>query len=125
MTVVWDTAVLIDILRGHEPAVSYAASLEEIPFCSEVVRVEVIRGLRDRERPMAERLFGEMRWVPVDEAIARGAGEFGKRWGRAHPGLGTPDLIIAATAELLGADLATMNVRHFPMFRPLRTPYRA
>ena len=27
------------------------------------------------------------------------------------------------TAEYLGLPLATMNVRHFPMFRGLRAPY--
>ena len=42
---------------------------------------------------------------------------------RRHGGIGTVDLIIAATAELLGAELITTNVRHFPMFGRLRPPY--
>jgi predicted nucleic acid-binding protein len=37
-----------------------------------------------------------------------------------HPDIGTPDLFVAATAEQLGADLATSNIRHFPMFRSRR-----
>ena len=37
--------------------------------------------------------------------------------------LSTPDLVIAATALALGAQLATSNPRHFPMFTGLTPPY--
>jgi predicted nucleic acid-binding protein len=33
------------------------------------------------------------------------------------------DLAIAATAEQLEATVATLNLKHFPMFRNLRAPY--
>jgi len=33
------------------------------------------------------------------------------------------DLVIAATAQDLGLELATGNVKHFPMFKSLRAPY--
>jgi predicted nucleic acid-binding protein len=33
------------------------------------------------------------------------------------------DLVIAATANLHGLELATTNVRHFPMLEGLRAPY--
>jgi predicted nucleic acid-binding protein len=42
---------------------------------------------------------------------------------RHRPAIALADLIIAATAEELGADLATGNVRHFPMFPELQPPY--
>jgi len=45
------------------------------------------------------------------------------RWRASHPGIGVADLAIAATAEQLGAPLATRNVRHFPMFADLKAPY--
>jgi len=41
----------------------------------------------------------------------------------ATPASGAVDLIIAATALELSAPLATINVRHFPMFEGLRSPY--
>ena len=72
----------------------------------------------------AERLFRTIRWIPVDEPISRRAGELGRRWDRHRPGIGLADLVIAATAEQLDAQLATTNVRHFPMFE-LRAPYGA
>lgn len=123
MTAVWDTSIIIDILRGFPQAIAYAEGLAEIPACSEITRVEVLRGVRSRERRGTERLLATFRWIPLDESIARRAGELGRQWRASHPGISTPDLVIAATAAELGGELATSNVRHFPMLRRLRSPY--
>jgi len=122
--IVLDTTVLIDLLRGHAPALSYLRSLDEVPACSEVTRVEVMRGVRHRERDATERLMQSLGWIGVDEQIARRAGTLGRRWRGSHL-LATTDLIIAATAQELAAELATSNVRHYPMFEELRPPYEA
>ena len=124
MSVLLDTTVLIDVLRGHQNAVNYLVGLEQVPACSEVTRVEVLRGLRSEERRAAEQFFRRLRWVVVDETIARLAGDLGRRLRRSHVGVGVADLVIAATAEQLGVPLATTNVRHFPMIQGLRAPYR-
>ena len=89
-----------------------------------MTRAELLRGLRSHERGAAERLFAGLRWVGVTESIARRAGELGGTWRRSHQGIATIDLIIAATVIELGAELATANVRHFPMFPDLQPPYR-
>jgi predicted nucleic acid-binding protein len=123
VTVLLDTSVVIDILRGAAPAIAYARGLTEPPTCSEITRVEVMRGLRSGERRATVRLLGTLRWVAVDEPIARRAGELGRRYRRSHQGLATADLIIAATVEELGLELATLNVRHFPMIAGLIPPY--
>ena len=115
MTVLWDTSVVIDLLRGHPPAIAYARGLVAPPSCSEITRVEVLRGLRSGEQRQTERLFAAITWIGIDEPIARRAGALGRTWRRSHQGIATADLIIAATAEQLGAELAMLNVRHFPM----------
>ena len=125
MSVVFDTSVLIDVLRNDSSALAYVRSVREVPICSEVTRVEVTRGLRSAERAAAERLFQALRWVSLDESIARRAGELGRRWDRRRPGIALADLVVAATAEQFGAELATTNVRHFPMFDSLEPPYNA
>lgn len=125
MSVVFDTSVLIDILRDDSAALEYVRGVQEVPACSEVTRVEVVRGLRSAERTSAERLFQTIRWIPVDEPVSRRAGELGRRWDRHRPRISLSDLVIAATAEQLEAQLATSNVRHFPMFEALRAPYEA
>ena len=119
-----DTTVPIDLLRGSQAAIAWIESLERRLVASEVTRVELLRGLRSQERGAAERLFAGLRWVGVTEPIARRAGELGRTWRRSHRGIATIDLIIAATALELGAELATANVRHFPMFPDLHPPYR-
>jgi predicted nucleic acid-binding protein len=123
LSVVLDTTVLVDHLRDSVAASEYLASLEDQPVCSEISRIEVLQGLRSAERRAADRLFALVRWVPVDDVIARRAGELGRQWRRSHSGIGVADLAIAATAEHLDAPLATRNVKHFPMFKGLRAPY--
>jgi predicted nucleic acid-binding protein len=123
LTVVLDTTVLVDQLRGSEEAFEYLAGLEGRPVCSEITRIEVMQGLRSSERRGANKLLATVAWVAVDETVARRAGELGRRWRQSHPGIGVADLTIAATAEEIGAELATRNLKHFPMFDGLRAPY--
>lgn len=120
---VLDTTVLVDLLRGHAPARDFLMGLESRLFCSEVTRTEILQGVRSNERDAAERAFRAVRCIAVDEPVARRAGALGRRWRRSHGRLSLADLVIAATAQELGADLATSNVRHFPMFPGLRAPY--
>jgi predicted nucleic acid-binding protein len=91
---------------------------------SEVTRVEVLRGMRSHERRVTERFLATMRWVGVDEEISGLAGELGRRFRRGHGGIGVADLVVAATAARLGIPLATLNVRHFPMFEGLEPAFR-
>jgi predicted nucleic acid-binding protein len=123
LNVVLDTSVLVDHLRASASATEYLASLDGRPSCSEISRIEVIQGLRSSERRAANRLFALIAWIPVGETVARRAGELGRRWRRSHPGIAVADLAIAATAEEIDADLATRNLKHFPMFEDLRAPY--
>lgn len=123
MRVLLDTAILIDHLRGAAEAVEYLESLEQRPGCSEITRIEVVTGLRSAERAPAEQLFALIDWVPVDEPIAKRAGELGRRFRARHRGIDVADLAIAATADSLGIDLATPNVKHFPMFPGLEGAY--
>jgi predicted nucleic acid-binding protein len=118
-----DTSVLIDVLRGSRAAARWLAGLGEVPLCSEISRTEVLRGVRSAERAPTERLLQALRWAPVDEAVSQRAGELGRRYRASHAGLGVADLLIAATAQTYGAELATGNVRHYPMFPRLAPPY--
>jgi predicted nucleic acid-binding protein len=121
--IVLDTTVLVDHVRGSEAARAYLLGLRDLPACSEVTRAELLRGIRSGERRATERLMGTIRWIVVDQRISRRAGEFGRRYRRGHAGISVADLIIAATADLVDGDLATSNVRDFPMFKGLRSPY--
>lgn len=123
MSVVVDTSVLIDHLRASHPATEFLAGLEARPACSEITRIEILQGLRSAEQKAAARLFVLIEWVPLTEGIAQRAGALGREWRRSYPGIGVADLAIAATALELDANLATRNLKHFPMFKGLRAPY--
>ncbi|HSV66623.1 MAG TPA: type II toxin-antitoxin system VapC family toxin [Mycobacteriales bacterium] len=123
MSAVLDTTVLVDVLRVRGPAVDYLLGLPTRPVCSEVSRAEIVRGMRADERSATRRLLASVSWQPVDERISEQAGLWGRDYRHSYPGLQTTDLLIAATAEVLGLPLATSNVRHYPMFADLKPPY--
>ncbi|MBN9607768.1 MAG: hypothetical protein BGO26_09890 [Actinobacteria bacterium 69-20] len=49
--------------------------------------------------------------------------QFLRRYRRSHSGIGLGDYLIAATADTEGVELATLNVKHFPMFEGLQAPF--
>jgi predicted nucleic acid-binding protein len=89
-----------------------------------VTVTEISGGMRSAERREVWRLLGTMRTQPIDEVTARRAGELVRRYRRSHTRIGLGDYLIAATADVRGLDLATLNVEHFPMFEQLRAPFR-
>lgn len=124
MTMVVDTSVLIDHLRGvpeaHE-SLRRARAVGPL-HASEITRLEVLAGMRASEETATRTLFAALTWHPVTAPIAEVAGELGRRWLRRHR-LDAADLAIAATAIHADADLLTLNVKHFPMFPGLAPPY--
>lgn len=121
-----DTSVAIDHLRGLRPAVDLLNNLieaEEVLLASEVVRFELLAGVRKGEVEALERFFSALSWVPVGEEVSRVAGALAQSHRRSHSGIDDADYLIAATALLLEADLLTTNVRHFPMIRGLKSAY--
>ena len=121
-----DTSVAIDHLRGLPEAAELLSGLieaDELLLASEVVRFELLTGVRKDEVKALEQFFTALSWVPVGEEIARAAGELARRHRRSHSGIDDADYLIAATALLLEADLLTTNVRHFPMLTGLGPAY--
>ncbi len=121
-----DTSVAIDHLRGVEASSNLLRRLiatGETVAASEVVRFELLAGVRRDERDSLERFCAALAWVPVDEPVARAAAALARQYRRAYQGIDDIDYVIAGTALLLGADFLTTNVRHFPMFDGLRAPY--
>ncbi len=126
MTVLVDTSVLIDHLRGNTEArqvLRTAADSGQRVAASVVTKVEVLAGMRVAEEVETRRLLDVVDWIDVDEAIAEQAGTLANQYLRSHPGVDPIDYIIAATAQALEADLLTTNLKHFPMFPELASPY--
>lgn len=121
-----DTSVAIDHLRGSRPAVDLLGGVleaDESLLASEVVRFELLAGVREKEVEALEQFFFALSWVPVGEEVARAAASLAQHHRRAHSGIDDADYLIAATALLLDAELLTTNVRHFPMIAGLEPAY--
>ena len=79
--------------------------------------------MRADEETATRDLLRLVSWVEVDESVSEAAGALGRRYLRAHPGIEAADLIVAALAQELDAELKTSNLKHFPMFKGLKAPY--
>ena len=125
MTVLVDTSVLIDYLRGHPSAAELLERERTLAplHASEMTRLEILAGMRAAEEQATRLLLSTLVWHPVDTDVAEGAGALGRRWLPSYHTIDSADLAIAATVLRTGTDLLTRNVRHFPMFAGLRAPY--
>ena len=77
---------------------------------------------RQREERDLLELERQIPPFPVSRDIAVRAGVFVRHYGPSHS-VEIPDAIIAATAEHHEFKLATLNVKHFPMFRSLKSAF--
>lgn len=121
-----DTTVAIDHLRGTAPAVALTTGLieeGETLAASELVRFELLAGVRPREIDALEQFFTSLVWLAVDEDITRTAGLLARKHRKSHSGIDDADYLIAATAIVCDIDLLTTNVRHFPMLEGLSAAY--
>lgn len=120
-----DTDVLIAHLRGIEAARDWLrqARTSGPILVSAVTVTELTGGMRSVERREVWALLAAVRVEPVTEVVARQAGEYMRQFRRGHNGIGLGDYLIAATAGVRGVPLATLNVRHFPMFAGLSAPF--
>ncbi len=110
-----DTDVLINFLRGKESARDYLISLQdEVTACCSVITVaEIHAGMKEHERPMTDELIDSLTLVDINRDIAEKAGLYKREEKKQF--LELPDCLIAASAFVIGADLATSNGKHYPM----------
>jgi predicted nucleic acid-binding protein len=124
MRTVFDTTVLISHLRGDRQATDLLLGMpREDRLVSVLTRVEIEGGMRTGERREVAALFGTIRLIEVTDLIARRAAFHLRMLRRSHGAIDLVDYVIAATAELHDATLATLNVKHFPMFKGLQAPW--
>jgi len=117
LSLLLDTTVLIDALRGR-PAAERVRALRgsgQTPWISAINVEEVLRGVRDEEEPAVGRLLAGLRIAPLGRAEGELAGRWRRDQARRGVTLSQSDCLIAAAAVGVGARLATGNPKHFPM----------
>ena len=119
-----DTDILVDYLREYPPAVEYLESRRDDLLTSAVVVAELHAGVREgKERAALNTLLSLFEVVSIDIELAERGGLLRRDFGPKH-GTGLADALIAATAQQTGAELATLNVKHFPMVQNVTVPYK-
>lgn len=108
-----DTDILVDLLRGHRPAIEWLNSLETLPALSGLALMEAIQGCRNgaevrRIRKLVSPL--ELHWPTATDC--NGALALFSRLSLSG-GLGLIDSLIATTALGRGEILYSFNAKHF------------
>jgi predicted nucleic acid-binding protein len=108
-----DTAIVVDLLRDHPPAVSWLQGQQEPLGLSPVVWLEVIEGAANKlDQQRAVQLLGRFERIEVAPAdfnwAIRGALAL-----RLSHNIDMMDCLIGASAHRLGLPLFTRNFKHF------------
>jgi predicted nucleic acid-binding protein len=123
-----DTDVLIDHLRGFRPASDFLRRVFKGEYSGQIsvlTETELLAGAQptDSEKQLVESLLGRFSSIPVSSSISRRAGHLLRMY--RPKGLSPVDAIIASTCLELRAVLVTRNVRNFSIVEGLLTlhPY--
>ena len=113
--VLFDTDILIDILRGREAIRAFLLDLTDhsVPCCSVISVAELYAGMHPVEKHATDVLLDGLVIIPIVWEIAEVAGRFKSRVKSRR--LALADCLIAATAFAEGATLATGNTKDYPM----------
>ena len=120
-----DTDILIDIQRGHAPAVAWLAALPELPSVPGIVAMELLQDAQNAQQiRKALKLVSPLPIVwPTEADCNRALSDFAAY--HLSRGLGLLDALIAACAIGLSATLCTFNVKHYQIVPglTLQQPY--
>lgn len=115
--IILDTDVVIWILRGNKSivaAIDRLVSKESIGI-STITVAEIYKNVFPIEMPDVEDFIVHQELFPVSLDIAKTAGLYWNQYHRRLKNLSLTDCLIAATAKIHQAALASMNIKHFPM----------
>ena len=110
-----DTDILIHFLRGRRKAKDFLSSLlnRSQIHCSSITVAEIFAGIRPGEEEKTRALMDNLIVLDVTRVIAERAGHY-RRTIRSQT-LELDDCLVAATAFVHRAVLATGNRKHYPM----------
>jgi predicted nucleic acid-binding protein len=98
--VLYDSDVIIEILRGRPNTVKAATALEAggVPsYCTAVAWAEVYAGIRPGEEPLTQAFFEARGEIVLDGVVGRRAGAYLARYARS-PAVELADALVAAAA---------------------------
>ena len=116
--IVFDTDVLIWILRGKREIIQKAEKLinetNGYIYITPIQIAEIYAGARKNELKHIEKFLNSFRKVAIDEEIGKISGEFMNTYRKSH-NVELADSLIAACCKVYGFKLWTLNKKHYPM----------
>lgn len=114
-----DTDILIDIQRGHAPAIAWFSTLKDVPNVPGFVVMELIQDSQNKQQiRKALQLVAPLPVVWATEADCdRALSDFTTHY--LSNRLGLLDALIAACAVGRGLTLCTFNVKHYRVIQSL------
>jgi predicted nucleic acid-binding protein len=108
-----DTDVLIDIQRGHEPAIAWFSGLKDVPSVPGFVVMELVKDSQNTQQVRkALQLVAPLPVIWTTEAdCTRALSDFTTY--HLSNGLGLLDALIASCAVGRGLTLCTFNAKHY------------
>jgi predicted nucleic acid-binding protein len=122
----FDTNILIDFLRGYQPAIDEIEYWDDAVISS-ITWMELMAGARDRddEKYLAE-FLSNFRVIHTDDIIMNLAASLRRGSIQLGPKVALPDTIIMATGQLDSDVVITRNKKDFRLLKhlgKLRIPY--
>jgi hypothetical protein len=119
-----DTDVMVDILRGYEPAKDWLESVQEIGVPG-LVAMELVQGCQNaKEQKQLEKALSEYQlYWPNEDHCNLALTSFSSH--HLSDNIGLLDALIAETAIEANAELATFNIKHYRVLMRLQSiqPY--
>jgi predicted nucleic acid-binding protein len=115
--VLYDTDVIVEILRGNRSVVRSAINLEATgapTYTSPISHAEVHAGLQPGEEPITQSFFDARGEVVLDAVTGRLAGSYLARYAKSH-NVEIADALVAAAATTSGLYLWTQDKTRYPM----------
>jgi len=115
--VLYDSDVIIEILRGRREigAAARAMEIAGVPtYTTAISWAEIFAGLKPGEEGVTEAFFRARGEVILDAVVGRRAGGYLAKYGRSK-GVQIADALIASAAVNAGLRIWTLNRRHYPM----------
>ncbi|MFN0213081.1 MAG: type II toxin-antitoxin system VapC family toxin [Saprospiraceae bacterium] len=111
-----DTSVLIDYFRKTKKVNSFFVELTDrydLFVVSVITKFEIYIGCTESQKAFWDTIFENVAVLPLDNACIEGAIRTQLQLKKVNKQIDFPDLLIAATAQQNGLQLATLNTKHF------------
>ena len=129
MKIVLDTSAIVEIERKNKLMIELVKALVagnsdlsiSMVTLSEILTGCHLKGEYEKSSEEAKRVLSQFLWIEVDSAIAEKTAEFLALLIKAGKIIEFPDVVIAATFDIINADyLLTLNKSHFENIQKLK-----